>query len=548
MKAEAWGSDMPEGKAGVENINGGTKRWLAKIPLWQGNLIFFLILFFLAVSYFFFQINQAQKLFVADARNHARLVAGVLRLHVKGTVISEDIINGVISRFLANSAEFVQYLDSVEPFTVDELEAFAAESGLRGISLVRNGGQTVSAPDGWLTKDLHWEHFPANTLHYSAENHLVFSRVPGSGSVKEMLVGIDAKDLEKFHQNIGLPKVLSEVEKLGGILYIHPENASNISAAGNHGNSIGKMPDTAKVMFKNTAQGMAAEVPMTFGRTHLVVGLDAEPLRLNKRRLWRDFFIFSSILACLGGLLSYLLYRQQLSYVNERQEYDRRLALQREDAALGRSAAAIAHEIRNPLNAMAIALQRLALEASELSDNHRQLVDILLESIKRTDSIIDGLLHYASLSQSISRTPVAFSSLVRDMAVLYQSRFFQADIVLSTVLEDGIMVLGDKNLLSQVVENALRNASEAQPQGGSITVNLKSEGGNALLVMSNSGDVPDLKQMDTIFSPYVTLKTRGTGLGLAITKKIIKAHGGTVRAVITPENLFELTIILPLID
>ncbi|MCK4378250.1 MAG: two-component sensor histidine kinase, partial [Deltaproteobacteria bacterium] len=112
-------------------------------------MFFFLILFFLVVSYFFFQIRQAQNLFVADARNHARLVAGVVCLHVKGAVISEDIINGVVSRFLANSAEFVQYLDSVEPFTADELEAFAAESGFRGISLVRQGGQTVSVPDGW---------------------------------------------------------------------------------------------------------------------------------------------------------------------------------------------------------------------------------------------------------------------------------------------------------------------------------------------------------------------------------------------------------------
>ncbi len=537
--------------AGVEGAKSGSRNcWLAHIPLWQGNVIFFLILFFLVVSYFFFQIKQAQNLFVADARNHARLVAGVVRLHVKGAVISEDIINGVVSRFLANSAEFVQYLDSVEPFTADELEAFAAESGLRGISLVRNGGQNVSAPDGWLTEHLSWDHIPANTLQYSAENHLVFFRAPGSGSgsVREVLLGIDAKDLEDFHQNVGLPKVLSEVEKLDGILYVHPENPSNVSAFGNHENNTDGRPDTTKVIFKNTDQGMAAEVSMVFARSYLVVGLDAEPLRLNKRRLWRDFFIFSSILAFLGGLLSYLLYRQQSSYINEKQEYNRQLALQREDAALGRSAAAIAHEIRNPLNAMAIALQRLALEADELSADHRQLIDVLLDSIKRTDSIIDGLLHYAGLSQSISREPVAFSLLVKDVAALYQSHFVEADILLSTELETGIMVSGDKNLLAQVLENVLRNASEAQPHGGRITVRLKKTGTTALLVVINPGDIPEPEEMDRIFSPYVTLKTRGTGLGLAITKKIIKAHKGTVQAVLTPEHLFKLTIVLPRID
>ncbi|MCD6319260.1 MAG: GHKL domain-containing protein, partial [Candidatus Desulfofervidaceae bacterium] len=444
--------------------------------------------------------------------------------------------------------EFVQYLDSVEPFTADELEAFAAESGFRGISLVRQGGHTVSVPDGWLAGVPPWDQIPVNKLQYSAESHLVFFRAPGSGSVREIVLGIDAKDLEDFRQNAGLPKVLSEVEKLGGVLYIHPEKPSNFSSIGNYENATDGASDTAEVIFKNTDQGMAAEVQMTFGRTHLIVGLDAEPLRLNKRRLWRDFFIFSSILACLGGLLSYLLYRQQSSYVNERQEYNRRLALQREDVALGRSAAAIAHEIRNPLNAMAIALQRLALEADELSADHRQLIDVLLDSIKRTDSIIDGLLHYAGLSQSISREPVAFSLLVKDVAVLYQSHFVEADISLSTELETGIMVSGDKNLLAQVLENGLRNASEAQPEGGRITISLKNVGGNALLVITNPGDMPSLREMDNIFSPYVTLKTRGTGLGLAITKKIIKAHGGTVQAVLTPEHLFKLTIVLPCID
>ena len=533
----------------VENADSSTKkRWLAKIPLWQGNVLFFLILFFLVVSYFFFQIKQAQSLFVADARNHARLVAGVVRLHVKGVVISEKIINGVVSRFLLNSAEFVQYLDSVEPFTAEELEAFAMENGLRGITLVRGSGHSVSVPDGWLAGGPAWDRIPVNKLQYSPGNHLVFFRAPGSDSVKEIVLGIDAKDLENFHRNVGLPKVLSEVEKLGGIFYARPGNFSLVSAMNQQGNSVDGVPAPTKVIFKNTAQGMAAEVSMAFDRTSLVVGLDAEPLRLNKRRLWRDFFIFSGILAFLGGLLSYLLYRQQSFYINEKQEYNRQLALQREDAALGRSAAAIAHEIRNPLNAMAIALQRLALEADELSNEHRQLIDVLLDSIKRTDAIVDGLLHYACLPQSISREPVAFSELVRDVAALYQSRFVEAGVSLSTELERGIMVSGDKHLLAQVLENVLRNASEAQPQGGQIMVGLKKIGTTALLVVSNPGDMPGINDMDRIFSPYVTLKTRGTGLGLAITKKIIEAHGGVVRASVTPEDFFELTIILPLID
>ncbi len=551
MKGGAWDSVVMAGEGMVvgESADSGIrKRRLAKIPLWQGNVIFFLILFSLVVSYFFFQIKLAQNLFVADARTHARLVAGVVRLHARGAVISENIVNEMVSRFLSNSAKFVRYLDSVEPFTADELQAFAAESGLRGIFLVRNDGQTVSVPEHWFSEETSRLQVSVGKLQYDAASHLVFFRAPGSGDLKEVILSIDAKDLENFHQNVGLPKVLSEVKKLGGILYIRPENPRDVSALADQKNTPERSSGMTRVTFTNTGQRMAAEVAVMFGRTHLVVGIDAEPLRLNKRRLWRDFFIFSIILACLGGLLSYLLYRQQLSYLNKKQEYNRRLALQREDAALGRSAASIAHEIRNPLNAMAIALQRLALEASELSAEHRRLIDVLLDSIKRTDSIVDGLLHYASLPQTISRVPVAWSSLVRDVVALYQSCCVKDGIMLSMVVEEGITVPGDKNLLAQVLENVLRNASDAQSSGGSITVTLKRKGGRALLVIANPGDLPAPEEMDSVFFPYVTLKTRGTGLGLAIVKKIVKAHGGVVRAAITPENLFELTIILPLLD
>ena len=149
-------------------------------------------------------------------------------------------------------------------------------------------------------------------------------------------------------------------------------------------------------------------------------------------------------------------------------------------------------------------------------------------------------------TESISKTPVALSVLLQDVITLYKSRFAGADISLSTICEDGIVVHGDKNLLAQVLENLFRNASEAQPHGGSIAVSLSRAGDRALLTMTNPGDIPELKETDRIFSPYVTLKARGTGLGLAITKKIIRAHGGVVQALVTPENLFEIKIILPL--
>ncbi len=522
-------------------------RWLTRLPLWQGNLFFFLALFFLVVSYFLFQVRQAQNLFVADAREHARLVTGVLRLHVKGAMISGEIIKGVITRFLNNTADFLQYLDGVEPFTRSELEAYAGESGFRGILLVHRDGTRVAAPAGWLPPQVSPAGLPPRKLQYFAGRHLVVFRVPATGTVREVLLGIDAAELEAFHRQVGLPQILSQVTKLRGIRYIRKESGAGegkkTAVPGEKGPVAGKN----KVVFKDDAAGrLVAEVRQRFGRAQLVVGVDAEPLRQKKARLWRDFLVFSLLLALLGGVLSLLLYHQQLAYLAKMQEYDRRLARQREDAALGRSAAAIAHEIRNPLNAMAIALQRLSSEArGELSGEHLQLVKVLLDSVKRTDAIVEGLLRYAGMPQSVSRKKLDFSALVQDVVALYQGHFAAAGIEVSLELRAGLEVAGDRNLLAQVLENVFRNAGEAQPRGGRVGIALRARGREVELQVSNPGKIPGPEELERIFSPYVTLKARGTGLGLAMVRKIVQAHEGTVTAAIR-EDEFVLVVRLPL--
>jgi len=298
-------------------------------------------------------------------------------------------------------------------------------------------------------------------------------------------------------------------------------------------------------VFKNDAAGrLVAEVRQEFGRARLVVGVDAEPLRQKRRRLWLDFLVFSLSLALLGGVLSLLLYRQQMAYLATMQEYDRRLARQREEAALGRSAAAIAHEIRNPLNAMAIAMQRLSYEARELSAEHRQLVKVLLDSVKRTDAIVEGLLRYAAMPQSVSRELLDFAGLVREVVDLYAGQFAAAGIEVAVAVPAALSVAGDRNLLAQVLENVFRNAIEAQPEGGRVEISARVRGEEIELQVSNPGKLPGRDEMEKIFSPYVTLKARGTGLGLATVRKIVLAHEGTVTATIR-DDAFVLIIRLP---
>ncbi len=514
------------------------------IPLWQANLIFFAILFMLNVSYFFYQIRNSQELYIKDAKEHARLVAGVLKLHVKGALLSRKIILDSMTRFLGNTARFVAYLDAIEPFTETELEGFAEESGLVGLCLVRDDGTKIEGPRGWMPGDMMPRDIPKGGLKHYEPGHMVLFRADQKGPAQEVIIGVDAFALEELRSKIGLKTVLAEAEKLNGIRYIKMDASPGPNILGQEGPPFSTIPD-AEVVFMDSDQGLTAEVAIPFGKGHLTVGLDAAPLQENRQRLWRDFELFTFFLALVGGILSYLLYRQQLIHMEEARKYERRLAQQREEVLLGRSAAAIAHEIRNPLNAMAIALQRLRMEAKELHGEHQRLLTILIDSVKRTNKIIECLLNFARVPSEITRTNTDLSRLVEEVLDLYASRFIKSGVVVQAKVEPRVKVKGDKDLLVQMFENVLINALEAQPHGGRIAVELHLQKDWAVLTVTNPGDIPKGSDIGKIFSPYFTLKTRGTGLGLAIIEKIAKAHRGKVKASVKDETEFQLEIRLP---
>ncbi len=515
------------------------------IPLWQANLIFFAILFLLTVSYFVYQINNSQKLFIKDAKEHARLVAGVLTLHIKGAVLSRKIIEENMVHFLGNTARFVAYLDSIEPFTSVELESFAKESGLVGICLVRNDGDQIQGPRSWMPQNILPFNLPKGSLKHYKDIHMVIYRSDESPPLKDIFIGIDASSLEELCSKIGLQTILSEAEKLNGINYIRLDTRPDPTFFASNAPPFTNTYD-AEISFKGSGPQLTAELTVPFGKGHLIVGLDATTLLENKQRLWRDFRIFTFVLALVGGVLSYLLYRQQMSHLADARRYERELALRREEATLGRSAAAIAHEIRNPLNAMAIALQRLKVEATGLHQEHKHLLTVLLDSVKRTNNIIEGLLSYAKLPQNSMKEKVNLSNLIKKIIDLYKGRIKDANINLKQDVAPDIYVQADRTLLTQVLENVLLNAIEAQPTGGTITINLHKQNNRAILTVRNPGEIPSKSDMDKIFAPYFTLKTRGTGLGLAIIEKIVKAHEGTVSASILNDNEFQIKIQLPM--
>lgn len=489
-------------------------------PSWKINLLVIGGLIFIVLAYSLWQIGQLRRNFQNYAREHSRVVSSVIEQNTRTVRLAENALQQTIKTFLANTAKFIDYLDSVEPFAAEELQAFAGETGLSAIRIARNGSDDnlVSSGAALLPSaacdNPALDYFPQKNLYV-----MTWPR-PAKGCIT---LGFSAAHIEELHQQLRMPALLKALAALPGISYVKiDEREADLSPA-----------------------GMIVEQRISAGDTVLRVGFDASQYSMRVRQIWRNVLIFSLVLACLGVFFSWLLYRYQSAYLRKITDFERKLAREREDAALGRATATITHEIRNPLNAISMGLQRIELEADELSPEHRELAASMRQAVKRTNTIIGDLLRY-SRPMAAKRNPLNLPELIAGILHLYKPQCEAKNISVSHNSNLADAVPGDAELLGQLFENIIKNAVEAQPEGGYISVKSHAENGRARITIENAmprGSIDDLAQL---LEPYFTTKTRGTGLGLPIARRIAQAHDGTLELATPGQDVFRAVITIPL--
>ena len=123
-------------------------------PSWKGNLMAFGLLILVMLGYFFWQADQIEKNYLKRVSEHSQMLAGLLTYSLDNAEISKKSIEETIQSFLSSVAKFIDYLESVESFTPDELTLFANEANLKGISIIRSDGQKVEGPAGWTHEEI----------------------------------------------------------------------------------------------------------------------------------------------------------------------------------------------------------------------------------------------------------------------------------------------------------------------------------------------------------------------------------------------------------
>jgi two-component system, NtrC family, sensor histidine kinase PilS len=244
-----------------------------------------------------------------------------------------------------------------------------------------------------------------------------------------------------------------------------------------------------------------------------------------------------------GETTGLVLTFQDLTDIRSMEETSRR---QERLSAVGRVAAGIAHEIRNPLAAMRGSIQVLR---SELSADAAQaeLMDIVLSESDRLNRIITDFLTYArprkfSLAETDLREPLRETfALLRHSPEVLDGHKLEEDLS-----AEPLLALADAEGIRQVFWNLSRNALKAMPEGGTLRAEMRSGAGRTVrITFTDTGRGMSPAQVERLFEPFSSSTTGGTGLGLSIVYQIIRDHGGTINVRSREGHGTTITIELP---
>lgn len=207
------------------------------------------------------------------------------------------------------------------------------------------------------------------------------------------------------------------------------------------------------------------------------------------------------------------------------------LAAQERDTAWREMAKQVAHEIKNPLTPMKLSIQHLQFTMSndpvKGQDLVRQVTETLIEQIDNLSRIASGFSNFAKMP-SAENTKLSLNHIVMHVHDLFRKRG-DMNIELNLPIND-IIVFADKDQVSRIVTNLLKNAIQAIPRErqGHIVINLYAQDNNAIISIEDNGSGIPEDMRDRIFEPNFTSKTSGTGLGLAMCANMVEGFNGKI--------------------
>jgi signal transduction histidine kinase len=228
------------------------------------------------------------------------------------------------------------------------------------------------------------------------------------------------------------------------------------------------------------------------------------------------------------------------------EEREHRLIRSERLATVGRMAAHITHEIRNPLASLGLNVELLGDEVGADNQEAHKLVTSIGKEVDRLSEITETYLRFVRLPKS-KLEGEDLGAIATSVLEFAGGELALAGITWNVDIEPGLPeVAADENQLRQALLNLVRNAKEAMPGGGKISLAVgRAAEGQVRLVLADSGLGIPPANLANIFEPFFSTKAKGTGLGLALVQQIVSEHGGRIEVDCPPGGGTRFTILLP---
>jgi signal transduction histidine kinase len=229
-------------------------------------------------------------------------------------------------------------------------------------------------------------------------------------------------------------------------------------------------------------------------------------------------------------------------FVDRERKHRQELEKERYLSGLGQAAAAVVHDLKNPIFVIAASLARIRDGRGDL----QRSVRVAEEGAKKLERIVQGILDFArpsttgKLDQDLRKTVCSACDSCREKAEA-------AGVHILVETSPELMLLSlDVLQIERALVNLLSNAIESSKSGQPVSVSLRRESKNAVIAVSDRGNGMDKETVDHLFVPFYSKKNKGTGLGMVIAKKIIEEHGGRIEVASRQGVGTRVNLLLPL--
>lgn len=377
---------------------------------------------------------------------------------------------------------------------------------------------------------------------------IAMSRKDQSGTI---ILALDRESMRYWGMRVSVERAIEKLGRGQGLLYlsIRDTKGHDLGSIGHVPGEAqqaglpqdGKVAPVSRFESGKTIQGESSVqqivAPFQVGNEVagvVVLGLDRGNTDRILRENRRNVYLFLAFVITITLLSLWLLYHNQNRHLTRVVEMTRQLEKAERLSSLGMLAAGVAHEIRNPLNAISMASQRLKREfvpsETQKKEEFETITMVIRDEIRRLNGIIEEFLTF-SKSRRLELRENAVQDLLQKIVNLVSAEAAERGVIIRTDWQSAPVVIPmDMDKLQQALLNFVKNAVESISDSGEVTLAIRNEEkGLAKIVITDTGCGLTAPEVERIFNPEYTTKEKGLGLGLSLAHEIIRGHGGEIR-------------------